>query len=727
MARIVLLLALIIGYSSSFAQTGHLRIVVRDSVHRSPITGATIKFGNKALATDTLGIAVLRDISTGIAIHVTAIGYVEKTVTITAFNEIEVLLVASEEELDEVIVESTRMNRSIAKIPTRIETLTEEIDEAAAMEPSRIAHLITHSTGIQVQTTSATSNGAVVRIQGLQGRYTKILKDGFPLYGGFSGSLDILQIPPLDLRQVEYIKGSASTLYGGGAIAGILNLLSKRGNKDEMLLHLNHSTIGSNDLNAFMSKKFGRFGFTNLASLQLHSSYDADEDGFTDMPEVKKFNFNPKLFYTPNDKTQIYFGGNIVSDQRKGGHVQAVKHRVDLQSFYLDEQKSTRATTQFQLQHNSSSNHRLTLKNSFSFFDRSINVNSSPVEETYFNGKQVSSFSELSYSSSFSSHAIVAGLSYTTENFKEAPIATSILRNEKHQTAGAFINHIWDATKFLSIESGLRTEWNQNESVYESDNGAFYVLPRISALIKYSPKFTSRFGGGLGYKPLTIFNEEAEPYGFKNVQSVRFQNVASEKSYGLNADVMYQSRIGDKMLLSINQMFFFNRISNPTIFDTSGGIYRFLNNPYHINSKGFETQIKYTVGKFTLFVGYTYTDASFDVSGKGLLLPLVPKHSIKGDLLFVEESKWRIGWDYEYKSSQRLSNNRFTRDLFSTGVVIERTLGNFVLFFNAENITDVRQTRYENIRSAPYNTPQFTEIWAPLDGRFLNFGLKLTL
>ncbi|MCU0338415.1 MAG: hypothetical protein MUE30_00910 [Spirosomaceae bacterium] len=50
-----------------------------------------------------------------------------------------------------------------------------------------------------------------------------------------------------------------------------------------------------------------------------------------------------------------------------------------------------------------------------------------------------------------------------------------------------------------------------------------------------------------------------------------------------------------------------------------------------------------------------------------------------------------------------------------------------MLFFNAENFTDTRQTRYQNLRSQPYNTPQLTEIWVPLDGRFLNIGLKVQL
>ena len=70
----------------------------------------------------------------------------------------------SDTEIDEIIIEVTRGNRTVANLPTRTEVLTEEIDEAASMEPSKISHLITHSTGIQVQTTAAGSNGAGFKI-----------------------------------------------------------------------------------------------------------------------------------------------------------------------------------------------------------------------------------------------------------------------------------------------------------------------------------------------------------------------------------------------------------------------------------------------------------------------------------------------------------------------------------------------------------------------------------
>lgn len=127
-----------------------------------------------------------------------------------------------------MIVTTTRTSRTITNEPTRTEIISgEELAEKANMKPGDIRMMLTESTGIQTQQTSATSFNAGIRIQGLDGRYTQLLRDGYPLYAGFSGGLSILQIAPLDLRQVEVIKGSASTLYGGGAIAGLVNLVSK--------------------------------------------------------------------------------------------------------------------------------------------------------------------------------------------------------------------------------------------------------------------------------------------------------------------------------------------------------------------------------------------------------------------------------------------------------------------------------------------------------------------
>jgi iron complex outermembrane receptor protein/outer membrane receptor for ferrienterochelin and colicins len=144
-------------------------------------------------------------------------------------------------EEKEVIIQSTRTSRNIRNVPTRVETIElEEIDEKNNMRPGNVAMLLHESTGIQVQQTSATSGNASIRIQGLDGRYTQLLKDGFANFGNFSSGLSVLEIPPLDLRQVEIIKGPVSTLYGGGAIAGVVNFISKTpGKKPEYNILLN--------------------------------------------------------------------------------------------------------------------------------------------------------------------------------------------------------------------------------------------------------------------------------------------------------------------------------------------------------------------------------------------------------------------------------------------------------------------------------------------------------
>ncbi len=209
-----------------------LNIVVKSIEKNEPLNGVTVSIKGTSIAvmSDENGQITLTNIPDGLQeINFSYVGFNEHT-EILEFplknkNVIEILLQESSEELDQVVISSTRSTRSIQNIPTRIEFIgSEELVEKGNMKPGDIRMLLAESTGIHVQTTSPTSANASIRIQGLDGRYTQILKDGFPIYSGASSGLGLLQIPPLDLKQVEVIKGSASTLYGGGAIAGLVNL-----------------------------------------------------------------------------------------------------------------------------------------------------------------------------------------------------------------------------------------------------------------------------------------------------------------------------------------------------------------------------------------------------------------------------------------------------------------------------------------------------------------------
>lgn len=625
------------------------------------------------------------------------------------------------DELEEIIVQGTRSNKSISTIPTRVEVLTEEIDEAATMDPSKIAHLLTHSTGVQVQQTSATSNTSNVRIQGLDGRYTQILKDGFPLYGGFSGSLSIMQIPPLDLRQVEYIKGSASTLYGGGAISGLINLISKEPTSEETILHLNGSHIGAFDVNMFASKKYEKIGFTLLAQRNIHRAFDADKDGFSDMPQLEKYNVNPKFVFYINNKTNLNIGGTFTTEKRQGGDMKLLNSEaISAKNFYKERNEISRITTQTKLSHKFAENQTFEFRNSFNIFDRTLLIVPSFIDGDYkFAGMQLSSFSELSYVFKQNKNIFITGLNFYTDNFREIPLYGINLRNEDRKTLGAFANYTFDLGEKVSIESGLRGDYVLSDK--------FYFLPRTSVLLKWTNRLSTRIGGGMGYRNASIFSQEAELFGFKNVLALNRNTTQSERSFGGNADIGYKLPLGDRMFINFNQMFFYTHLNNPLVLQNNGSSYEFVNTFGYTKSMGTETFFKFGFYDFVLFIGYTYTDATNHFNNTKSNVTLTPKHSLKGDLLYALPGKWRIGVDYEFKSSQTLSNGNQTPSFWTYGAMIEHYYKNFTFFGNVENIFDYRQTRQESLLSKPNNTPQFTEVWAPLDGFVFNFGVKIKL
>ena len=158
---------------------------------------------------------------------------------------------------EEVTVFATRTDTKVQDSPTRVEVISqEEIEEESMMTPGNIVMMLNEMGGLRVQTTSPSLGAASVRIQGMRGRYTAFLGDGLPLFGQQGGGLGLLQIPPVDLGQVEVIKGVASALYGAGAMAGVVNLISRRPSKEPVHeILFNRSTRGATDASAFLASQ----------------------------------------------------------------------------------------------------------------------------------------------------------------------------------------------------------------------------------------------------------------------------------------------------------------------------------------------------------------------------------------------------------------------------------------------------------------------------------------
>ena len=282
-----------------------LKATVKEEDSGEPLVGVTVKIDGTGLSGVTDGEGNITIIGVPDGSHnavFTYIGYERENKTLTfpmaEDTTLTIYMEEDEKELEELVIQTTRGTRSIKNVPTRIEFISgEELDEKSSMKPGDIRMLLNESTGISTQQTSAISGNAAIRIQGLDGRYTQILKDGFPTFAGAASGLGLLQTPPLDLKQVEIVKGSSSTLYGGGAIAGLVNLISKTpGEKRELSFLLNGTTGKGLDASMFYSQKFSKIGITSLLSYNRNWAYDPSDTGFTAIPEFDRFTFNPKLF-----------------------------------------------------------------------------------------------------------------------------------------------------------------------------------------------------------------------------------------------------------------------------------------------------------------------------------------------------------------------------------------------------------------------------------------------
>ena len=603
------------------AQTSDIQIKVITEPENEPLMGATVYFEEleKGAVTNFDGIAEFTEIPNGqhqIIISFLGFETFKTTIQIPSNNELVFKLKEGGNQLDAVVLQSTRSTRTVRKIPTRIEFIgSEELGEKAIMNPTNISMVLRESTGIQMQQTSLSSGSTNIRIQGLDGRYTQLLRDGFPLYGGFSSGLSILQIPPLDLQQFEIIKGSSSTLYGGGAIAGLVNMVSKTPDEEPALdIMLTQTQALGSTANVFYSKRNEKFGVSLYGSGHYQKAYDPEDDGFSNLPKTTSISFNPKLFYYPSDKTTLWFGLNGTYDDRIGGDITKIENGEDGIHQYTEENNSKRLSSQLVYQTQLDSISSLEFKNSVSFFDRNLTV-----PDFNFDGKQTNTFTEITYNTASEKTDWIVGANLYTSNFDENDNAP-LQRDQKDVTFGAFANNIFDISDNWILETGLRADYN-------TDFG-FFPLPRISLLYKNNSGFSSRIGGGLGYKIPDIFTEEAEYINFENVLAINKSTVDAERSYGVNFDVNYKTRLSDEIGFSVNQLFYATAINDGLLLNsTDNGLFQFENAPDEIFSKGAETNIKFTYKDFRWFLNYAFIDTKLNYLPGNPQKPLTAKHN----------------------------------------------------------------------------------------------------
>ncbi|KAK0341050.1 hypothetical protein LTR94_028005, partial [Friedmanniomyces endolithicus] len=167
------------------------------------------------------------------------------------------------EEVDEVIVQATRSGRRIRNEPIRVEVIgREEIEEKALMSPGNIAMLLNETEA-------------------------QLLADGLPLYGGQASSLGVLQIPPMDVGQVEVIKGAASTALRPWEGSSIFR--------------------DGQDLTAYGAAPISEnWSALVIGGYHRQSRQDLNDDGWSDIAAYDRWTVRPRLFWNGDNGASVF-------------------------------------------------------------------------------------------------------------------------------------------------------------------------------------------------------------------------------------------------------------------------------------------------------------------------------------------------------------------------------------------------------------------------------------
>ncbi|RIJ26026.1 TonB-dependent receptor [Henriciella barbarensis] len=622
-----------------------------------------------------------------------------------------------ERALAPVIVQATRSGRRVQDEPIRVEVINrEEIGEKAAMRPGNISMLVAETGGIRVQTTSPALGAANIRIQGLYGRYTQLLADGLPLYGGQAASLGLLQIPPTDLAQVEIIKGSASSLYGGSALGGVINLVSRRpGDEAEGEVLLNLTTEDGQDITAYGATPLSdTVGVSLTAGAHRQSVRDFDDDGWIDMAGYERWTARPRVFWDGTDGSSVYATLGYMTEQREGGTLPG--RTVPNGRPFAQDQDTERLDAGLIAERPLSDAMSLHFRGSAMVQDhehRFGTVLEDDQHESY--------LAETSLTWQGDRTNWVLGAALQTDSFSSDTFPAF---DYDYDVPGVFAQVDHDFSELLAVSLSGRLD----------DHSAFgtQFSPRLSVL--YRPgNWTIRGSVGEGYYAPTPFVEEIEAAGLSRLEPL--SGLEEETAQTASLDVGYrQGPVETSLTLFASDV---DGVTELEAFSSiPGGTpdrVRLVNQDGTTEIRGSELLLRYYLGDWKLTGSYLYLDAS-EPAGPGAgrqEIPLTPRHSAGFVAMWEQHGRGRLGFEAYYTGEQRLEGNPYRTEsdpYLHLGILAEITTGPASWFVNAENLLDVRQTKEDPLlRRARAPSGQWTtDIWSRNDGFILNGGVRLS-
>ena len=614
------------------------------------------------------------------------------------------------EDFEEVVVQATRTGRRIQDAALRVEVLSgHELEEKLLMRPSNISMMLNETGGLRVQVTSPALGSANVRIHGMRGRYTQLLADGLPLYGGQASSLGLLQVPPSDLGQIEIIKGAASSLYGGQALGGVINLVSKYPSSQpggEVIL--NATTRNGQDLSAY-----GETGLSEpiraslLANVSRQSAQDLDGDRWIDMPSYSRVAVRPRIFYEGDGGTRGFVTFGAMTEDRRGGTLS--NGTVPSGDPYPQDQRTRRLDAGVKLSHPLSDHTTASVRASVMRQDHDHRFGDRLEVD-----RHETQLLELSVARNSSRATWVGGAALQIDQYRAD---TPPDFDYRYSVPALFGQLDYDLSDNVSI--AVSTRWDSH-SQYGPQ-----LSPRISVL--YRPgNWTVRGSLGRGFYAPTPFIEETEATGLFALTPL--EDLEVEHAQTASLDLGYS--LGS---LEAGITLFASDVDNAiTAIPTPYGKVRLVNSNNTTKTRGIDALLRWRQEPFVITASYLVLDATeqLDETKARQQVALTPRQSAGLVAMWEQHGRGRVGIELYYTGEQSLSDNPYrdkSKPYLHVGLLGEINLGRMSLFLNLENLLDVRQTRTDPLLRRTKNIAGgwTVDAWSPLEGFIANAGVRI--
>ncbi len=554
-----------------------------------PFINVTVDGTTLGTATDATGHFQLINLPVGnLPIRASGIGYksVSKKVKTEADKTIEIKFKIEKDVLniESVVVTADRNQTNRAEAPVIVTSISPRL--MSCTQSVNVYEGLNFTPGLRTETNCQNCGFSQLRMNGMEGKYTQILINSRPVFSGLTGVYGLEIIPVNMIERMEVIRGGGSALFGGNAIAGTVNLITKEPNHNSFNIDgrvgtvnvggdngSSTSTDGQLNLNASIvndSRKSGGYIYTTLRN---RGAYDANGDDFSENVELKNTTFGFNTYHKPGDKSKISLDGYRISEFRRGGNkLDYLPHEADIAE-QLDH-----LITGGNLAYDAFLNgnyDKISAYVSAQHVNRKSYYGAQQDPDAYGHTKNITSSAGLNYtlnSSSFlfAPSSTIFGIDNTCDYLKDIKLGANgndntILTKQYVTTLGTYVQHDWKSAK-VNLSLGLRYDyyWVKDK---ESDNGDLddgVFAPRVSVMYKFTQGLRFRVGYARGYRAPQVFDEDLhiDLVNAKRVETLNSDNLKQETSNAFTASMNSVFKIKN----ALNEVLvegFYTRLENP--------------------------------------------------------------------------------------------------------------------------------------------------------------------